>query len=132
MWYYTNLFTLNIGYNNLLCRFKITCHNIISNRVNCYQCTSVNLSICVFISVHQLHLVFCVLISMHLHVHVSSFSLLYQSIMFVLQESCKVQGRGGGERLMLLFEKCLLFLKKKGSDGYTYKGHILVSHVIDT
>ena len=40
---------------------------------------------------------------------------------------CKVLGRKGGERTLLLFEKMLLFLKKlKSETGYIYKGLIKV------
>ena len=42
------------------------------------------------------------------------------------QASCKVGSRGI-ERQVILFEKLLLFLKKKEAKRYTYKGHILVS-----
>lgn len=42
------------------------------------------------------------------------------------QETCKVLGRKGGERQLLLFEKTVLFLRKKGADQYKYKNHIMV------
>ena len=45
------------------------------------------------------------------------------------QESCKVLGRKGGERQLLLFEKTVLFLSKKGADQYKYKAHIMVGTV---
>ena len=42
------------------------------------------------------------------------------------QESCKLLGRRGGERQLLLFEKTVLFLSKKGADQFKYKDHIMV------
>lgn len=43
-----------------------------------------------------------------------------------IQDSCKV-GHRGVERQAVLFEKLLLFVKRKDLKKYTYKAHIVVS-----
>ena len=44
----------------------------------------------------------------------------------IFQVKCKVLGRKGGERWLLLFEKLMLCLKKKANTAYVYRGHLKV------
>ena len=47
----------------------------------------------------------------------------------LFQDECKVGWPGTKARVILLFQKLLLMLKKKDDKCYTYKAHIMVSCV---